>query len=89
MKSILLKIDDELYSEVETSAKELNTSKTGFIKKAILAYKKASDRKKLEIQLAREVALIKANKEGLTEMREWEEASLRDLSEYLDKLENE
>jgi predicted transcriptional regulator len=89
MKSILLKIDDELFNEVEKAAKELNTSKTGYIKTAILAYKKAIGRKNLEIQLAKEVALIKANKNGLAEVREWEEGSLRDLSKYLDKLESE
>jgi hypothetical protein len=84
MKSILLKIDDELYNEVEISAKELNTTKTGFIKKALLAYKKVIDRKKLETQPAKEVALIKADKEGLAEMREWDKASLSDLSKYSD-----
>ena len=84
MKSILLKIDDELYSELEESAKELRTSKTGFIKEAILAYRKAMYRKKLETTLAKEVALIKADKAGLAEMSEWEEASLKDLSKYLD-----
>jgi len=35
MKSILLKIDDELYAGLESSAKEMKTSKTGFIKNAI------------------------------------------------------
>ena len=89
MKSILLKIDDQLYSDVEASAKKLKITKTGFIKKAITIYDRAIKRKNLEVHLAKEIALIKADKEGLAEIYEWKEASLKDLSEYLDNLENE
>jgi len=59
MKSILLKIDDELFQEVEESAKELKTSKTDFIKKAIVAFKKINYERKIEAQLARESYMVR------------------------------
>lgn len=59
MKSILLKIDDELYADLEDSAKELKTSKTGFIKKAIVAYKKAIHDKRIANQLAKESFMVR------------------------------
>ncbi len=61
MKSILLKLDDELFEEVEESAKELKTSKTGFIKKAIVAFKKANYEKRIEAQLAKESFMVREN----------------------------
>ena len=61
MKSILLKIDDELYAGLESSAKEMNTSKTGFIKNAIDATIKAYKRSKLEAQLKKESFMVREN----------------------------
>lgn len=84
MKSILLKLDDELFEEVNASAKELNTTKTGFIKKALEETIKLYKRKQLEKQIAREVAIIKADKETWEEMKIFEEASLIDLSKFLE-----
>jgi metal-responsive CopG/Arc/MetJ family transcriptional regulator len=84
MKSILLKLDDELFNEVEESAKELKTTKTGFIKKALEETIKLYKRKQLEKQIAREVAIIKADKETWEEMKIFEEASLIDLSKFLE-----
>ena len=85
MKSILLKIDDELYSEVETSAKELNTSKTGFIKKALQSYIKVWERTKLEKDLKKEIEEIKKNELDREIINEFEAASLTDLKKYLNE----
>jgi hypothetical protein len=69
---------------VEESAKELKTTKTGFIKKALEETIKLYKRKQLEKQIAREVAIIKADKETWEEMKIFEEASLIDLSKFLE-----
>lgn len=84
MKSILLKIDDELYNEVETSSRELNTSKTGFIKKALESYIKAGERTKLQQELKKEVEEIKKYELDRELISEFEEASLKDLEKHLD-----
>ena len=84
MKSILLKIDDDLYNEVEISAKELNTSKTGYIKKALESYIKAGERTKLEKELKEEVEEIKKYDLDRKLISEFEEASLKDLEKHLD-----
>ena len=84
MKSILLKIDDELYAGLESSAKEMNTSKTGFIKNAIDASIKAYKRSKLEAQLKKEIEEI--NKHNLDKelIDDFEIVSLIDLKIHLD-----
>lgn len=84
MKSILLKIDDELFEEIESSAKELKTSKTGFIKKALEEALKSYKRKQLEKEIAKEVEIIKADKVTRAEMNLFEDASLIDLSKFID-----
>lgn len=89
MKSILLKIDDELYEELEKSAKEIHVTRTSFIKNAVKSSLKAWKKRKLQIELAKEVALIKEDKEGLEEARRWQDSSLKDLSNYLDTLEDD
>jgi predicted transcriptional regulator len=68
MKSILLKLDDELFEEVNASAKELNTTKTGFIKKAILAFKKANYEKRIEAQLKRESFMVREDSMEINSM---------------------
>ena len=89
MKSILLKIDEKLLKETEVHVKELKISRNNYIKTALETYNKILQRKGIEEQLRREVALIKKDKKGWDEFKEWEEASLTDLNNYLDKLENE
>ena len=59
MKSILLKIDDELYSELEDACKETKTTKTGFIKNAIVTYQKKIKEIKLGRQLAEESWMVR------------------------------
>ncbi len=88
MKSILLKIDDKLFEEMEKQVKKMNMSRNGYIKMAIEQYNKSWARKDLEEQLRREVEIIKNDKAGWAEFKEWEEASLVDLNKYLDKIEN-
>jgi hypothetical protein len=88
MKSILLKLDDKLFEELEASAKEEKTPKTTYIKRAIEAYTKSVKRKRLEEQIKREVEIIKQDKEGWKEFKEWETSSLTDLNKYLDNMEN-
>jgi hypothetical protein len=89
MKSILLKIDEKLLKETEKHVKQLKTSRNSYIKIALEAYNKVLQRKEIEDQLRKEVAMIKKDKKGLEEFKEWEEASLVDLNSYLDKLESE
>ena len=59
MKSILLKIDDELFEQLEESVKEANISKTAFIKKAIITYQKRIKEIKLGRQLAEESWMVR------------------------------
>ena len=89
MKSILLKIDENLLKETEVHVKALRTSRNSYIKKALETYNNVLKRKEIEDQLRREVALIKNNKKEWEEFKEWEKASLTDLNNYLDKIESE
>jgi len=89
MKSILLKIDEKLLKETEENVKQLKTSRNSYIKQALDVYNKILQRKRIENQLRKEVALIKQDKKGWEEFKEWEESSLIDLNNYLDKLESE
>lgn len=84
MKSILLKIDDELFEDLEESVKEVKISKTAFIKNSLESAIKALKRKKLEMELKKEIALIKEDKETQAEMKIFEEASLVDLAKFLE-----
>ncbi|OAQ38758.1 hypothetical protein A5893_11970 [Pedobacter psychrophilus] len=84
MKSILLKIDDELFEELEDSIKDVKISKTAFIKTAISDAIKSIQRKKLERNLRNEINLIREDKETRAEMKMFEEASLIDLAKFLD-----
>ncbi len=84
MKSILLKIDDELFEDLEKSVKEVKISKTAFIKNSIESAIKAIKRKNLEMELKKEIALIKEDKETQAEMKIFEEASLVDLAKFLE-----
>lgn len=59
MKSVLLKLDDDLFRETENRVKELKTSRNSYIKKAVEVYNKFLDRKELEKQLAYESFLVR------------------------------
>ena len=59
MKSILLKIDDELFNKTETLVKETKLSRNSYIKKAVEVYNKLLERKKLEKQFAYESMLVR------------------------------
>ncbi|MDF3078245.1 MAG: hypothetical protein K0S09_2134 [Sphingobacteriaceae bacterium] len=59
MKSILLKLDDELFAKAEVTAKESKISRNGFIKNAIETYINILNRKKVERQLAYESMLVR------------------------------
>lgn len=83
MKSILLKIDDELFSELEKSVKENKTTKTGFIKKSLEDAIKAWKRKKLENKIRAEVEEIKKFDLDREIIKDFEEASLVDLQKHL------
>jgi hypothetical protein len=84
MKSILLKIDDELFEDLEESIKEVKISKTAFIKNSLETAIKAMKHKKLEMELRKEIAIIKGDKETQAEMKIFEEASLADLAKILE-----
>ncbi|TKC00977.1 hypothetical protein [Pedobacter cryophilus] len=85
MKSILLKIEDELFNEVEKTAKEIHISKTAFIKKAVESYIKIWERKKLEKELKKEIQEIKKYDLDRVLISEFEEASLTDLQKHLNE----
>ncbi len=59
MKSILLKLDDDLFAKAEVTAKESKISRNGFIKNAIETYIKILNQKKIERQLAFESMLVR------------------------------
>ncbi len=84
MKSILLKIDDELFAELEDSILETKTSKTAFIKNSLKTTIKALKRKKLEIELRKEIEEIKKYDLDKELIKEFEVASLVDLQKFFD-----
>lgn len=59
MKSILLKLDDELFYKTEILVKETNLSRNSYIKKAVEVYNKLLERKKLALQFANESMLVR------------------------------
>ena len=59
MKSILLKLEDDFFEDLEEYVKEEKVSKTAFIKNSIIAYKKSLKSKRIEAQLARESLLVR------------------------------
>lgn len=59
MKSILLKLDDELFDKTEILVKETKLSRNSYIKKAVEVYNKLLERKKLEKQFAYESMLVR------------------------------
>ncbi len=59
MKSVLLKLDDELFDKTEILVKETKLSRNSYIKKAVEVYNKLLERKKLEKQFAYESMLVR------------------------------
>lgn len=51
MKSILLKIDDKLFEEMEKQVKKLKISRNGYIRRALTDYIKLLEKKKIELEL--------------------------------------
>jgi len=80
MKSILLKIDDELFADLEEVCKEIKTSKTSFIKKAIIAYQKKIEEINLSKQFAKESMMVR--EESMKINKEFEVTLLDGLDDY-------
>ncbi len=85
MKSVLLKIDEELYEELEDSVKESKTSKTAFIKTAIAEAIKGVKRKNLAKELKKEIAEINKQSLNIELISEFETVSLSDLKQQLNE----
>jgi metal-responsive CopG/Arc/MetJ family transcriptional regulator len=85
MKSILLKLDDDLFEETEEQVKELKTSRSNYLKTALKAYNNLIKRKRLETQIKKEIALLKENNFDQELLNDFDEASLVDLQKFLDE----
>ena len=85
MKSILLKLDDRLFEETDKQVKAKKTSRSNYIKTAIEQYNKWQQRKAIEDQISREVALLKEFDPDKELKQDFERASLQDLQKYLDE----
>ena len=85
MKSILLKLDDDLFAETEEQVKELKTSRSNYLKTALKAYNNLIKRKRLETQIKKEIALLKENNFDQELLNDFDEASLVDLQKFLDE----
>lgn len=59
MKSILLKIDDKLFEEMDKQVKKMNMSRNGYIREALNDYIKLVKKKQVESELARESMLVR------------------------------
>lgn len=84
MKSVLLKLDDKLFEETEKQVKELKISRNSYIKEALADHNKRLERKALEEQFRREVAILKAHDPDKELKKLFETASLIDMQKYLD-----
>ncbi len=85
MKSILLKLDDDLFEETEEQVKELKTSRSNYLKTALKAYNNLIKRKRVETQIKKEIALFKENNFDQELLNDFDEASLVDLQKFLDE----
>ena len=85
MKSILLKLDDNLFEETDKQVKAKKTSRSNYIKMAIEQYNKWQRKKTLEEQLEREALLLKEDDPDRELKMEFEQASLNDIQKYLDE----
>lgn len=85
MKSILLKIEDELFEDLKDSIKDVKVSRTSFIKNAISDAIATVKRNKLAKELKREITLINEQSVDKTLIEEFESASLSDLQNHLNE----
>ena len=85
MKSILLKLDDNLFEETDKQVKAARISRSNYIKTAIEQYNKWQKRKAIEDQLAKEVKLLQEYDPDKELKAMFETASLVDLQKYLDE----
>jgi len=85
MKSLLLKLDENQFEKLERSAKALKTSKTNLIKQALEHYERLITKKRLELQIQREVQLIKEYKLDADVVNAFSDISLTDLQKHLDE----
>jgi len=85
MKSILLKLDDELFAKAEVTAKESNISRNKLIRNAIEAYTKALGKLKFERQLRKEVMMLQGGEIDSDLIKELDSTSLEDLQKYIDE----
>ena len=85
MKSILLKLDDKLFEDIEEQVKELKTSRSNYLKTALKAYNSYLKRKSLEAQLKKEITIINESCSDGELLDEFDDASLIDLEKYLDE----
>ena len=79
MKSILLKLDDELFLETDKQVRAEKTSRSKYIKTAIEQYNKWHKKKELEEQITREIKLLRESDPDSELKNEYESASLKDL----------
>lgn len=84
MKSILLKLDDELFRETEERVKELKMSRNSYIKKAVHLFNKRLKAKSMQDQLTKEALMLKINNPDKALIEEFQNASIEDLQKYLD-----
>lgn len=79
MKSILLKLDDELFDKTEILVKETKLSRNSYIKKAVEVYNRLLERKKLEKQFAYESMMVR--EESIDINKEISDAYLEDFED--------
>ncbi len=84
MKSVLLKLDDQLFAETDELVKAGRTSRSNYIKIAIEHYNKWQIKKALEEQIVREVQLLNEFDPDKELKDEFESASLHDLQKHLE-----
>lgn len=85
MKSILLKLDDNLFEETDKQVKAAKISRSNYIKTAIEQYNSWQKKRAIEEQLVREAKLLKEYDPDIELNQMFETASLEDLQKYLDE----
>ena len=73
MHTITLKSDDTFYDTLEDMVKKLHTTKSDLIRKAVIYYKDALEKEKLEEQIKN--ASLKVRKESLKISQEFEDTA--------------
>ncbi|SHO81330.1 hypothetical protein MNB_SV-15-896 [hydrothermal vent metagenome] len=71
MQIITLKSDDMFYATLEDMVKNLNTTKSDLIKKAVIYYKNVLEKEKLKYQITQ--ASLKVRENGLKISQEFED----------------